>query len=141
LPCWFTGSLFLCLAPFIWGKVRDPSAGSLLSTCYDGLLIVFQFCSVVWLWMLLTGSGDELCGLLAAVFQAGTYHLLAVSPSAFPAFVYWKVTWRSAPHSSPYLCCTYSTLPLCCMFLVCYSVFFLLRGRESVFPWGYTGLS
>jgi hypothetical protein len=30
----------LCLAPFLWGKVRDPSAGSLLSLCCDGLLIV-----------------------------------------------------------------------------------------------------
>jgi hypothetical protein len=32
---------------FLWGKVRDPSAGSLLSVCYVGLLIVFQFCNVV----------------------------------------------------------------------------------------------
>jgi hypothetical protein len=36
--------LFLSLTPFLWGKVRDPSAGSLLLACYDGLLIVFQFC-------------------------------------------------------------------------------------------------
>jgi hypothetical protein len=47
LLCWFTEGLFLCLAPFIWGKVSDPSAGSLLSACCDGLLIVVQFCSVV----------------------------------------------------------------------------------------------
>jgi hypothetical protein len=45
LLCWFTGDLFLCLAPFLWGKVRDPSTSSLLSACCDGLLIVFQFCS------------------------------------------------------------------------------------------------
>jgi hypothetical protein len=73
--CWFTGGLFLCCAPSLWGKVRDPSAGSLVSACYAGLLIVFQFYKVVWLWLLLTGSGDELCGLLSALFQAVAYHL------------------------------------------------------------------
>jgi hypothetical protein len=35
--------------------------------------------------MLLTGSGDELCGLLPALFQAVAYHLPTVSPFAFPA--------------------------------------------------------
>jgi hypothetical protein len=44
LLCLFTGDLFLCLAPFLWGKFRDSSAASLLSVCYDGLLIVFQHC-------------------------------------------------------------------------------------------------
>jgi hypothetical protein len=38
--------LFLCLAPFLWGKVNDLSASPLLSACCEGLLIVFQFCSV-----------------------------------------------------------------------------------------------
>jgi hypothetical protein len=38
--------------------------------------------------MLLIGSGDELCGLLIAQFQAVAYHWLAVGPSAFPGFVY-----------------------------------------------------
>jgi hypothetical protein len=42
----FTGGLFHFLAPFLWGKVSDPSANPLLSVSYDGLLIVFQFCSV-----------------------------------------------------------------------------------------------
>jgi hypothetical protein len=60
---------------------------SLLSACCDDLLIIFQFCIFVCLWVLLTGSG-ELCGLLAALFQAAAYHPPAVSPSAFPAFVY-----------------------------------------------------
>jgi hypothetical protein len=45
--CWFTGGLFFCLVPFLWGKARDPSARPLLSACCDGLLIVFQFCSVI----------------------------------------------------------------------------------------------
>jgi hypothetical protein len=37
-----TGDLFLCLTPFLWGKVSDPSFGPLLSECCDGLLIIFQ---------------------------------------------------------------------------------------------------
>jgi hypothetical protein len=41
--CWFIGGLFLCLALFLCGKVSDPSAGSLLSACCDGLLFVFNF--------------------------------------------------------------------------------------------------
>jgi hypothetical protein len=38
--------------------------------------------------MLLTGSGDEVCGLLPALLQAVAYHLPAVGFSAFPGFVY-----------------------------------------------------
>jgi hypothetical protein len=38
--------------------------------------------------MLLTGLGDEPCGLLSAPFQAVAYHPPSVGPSAFPAFVY-----------------------------------------------------
>jgi hypothetical protein len=43
LLCLFTRGLFLCLTPFLWGKVSDLSAGPLLSVCCDGLLFVFQF--------------------------------------------------------------------------------------------------
>jgi hypothetical protein len=39
--------------------------------------------------MLLTGSGDDLCGLLPALFQAVAYHPPAVSSPAFPVFVYY----------------------------------------------------
>jgi hypothetical protein len=74
--------------PLSLGKVSDPSAGPLLSAYCDGLLIIFQFCSVVCLWMLLPGSGNEFCGLLSVLFQAAAYHPPAVSPSVFPAFVY-----------------------------------------------------
>jgi hypothetical protein len=35
------------LAPFLWDKASDLSASPLLSACCDGLLIIFQFCSVV----------------------------------------------------------------------------------------------
>jgi hypothetical protein len=81
--CWFTEGLFLCLAPFLWGKFSDPSAVCLLSVCCHVLLTVFQFCSVILLWMLLTGSGDDLCGPLPALFQAAAHHLPALCPSAF----------------------------------------------------------
>jgi hypothetical protein len=53
--------------------------------------------------MLLTDSGDELCGLLSALFQATSYHLPTVSLSVFPVFVYWKFTVRSASCSSSLL--------------------------------------
>jgi hypothetical protein len=42
----YWGLVFLP-CPFLWGKVSDPSAGPLLSACCDGLLIVFQVCSVI----------------------------------------------------------------------------------------------
>jgi hypothetical protein len=115
--CWFSGGLFICLTPFLWGKVSDPPADPLLSACCDGQLIVFKFCSVVWLWMLLTGSGDEFCGPLSALFHAADYHLPAVSPSAFLVFVYWKFLWRSAPCSPPFSGAL-TALPLLCCVLV-----------------------
>jgi hypothetical protein len=94
------------------------------------LLTIFQFCSVVWLWMLLTGSGDDLCGPLPALFLAAAYHWPAVSPSAFLAFVYWKFIQKSSPCPFPHLQCTYSTpLPLLCVtfqFLVYCSGYFCL---------------
>jgi hypothetical protein len=77
-----------CLTPFLWGKSSDLLASPLLLVCCDGLLIVFQFCLVVCLWMLLNDSVDELCVPLPALFQAMTYHQPSVDPSAFPAFVY-----------------------------------------------------
>jgi hypothetical protein len=145
--CWFTRGLFLCLSPFLWGKVRDPSASFLLSVCYAGLLIVFQFCSVVWLWMLLTGSGDELCGLLSILLQAVAYHLPTVGPSAFLIFVYWKFMQRSAPCTSPLLLCVLRPpCPLCSMFFFSFlfiiqGFFFFLQGRGgSVCSGGYAGL-
>jgi hypothetical protein len=120
--------MFLCFTPFLWGKVRDPSASSLLSACYAGLLTVFQFWNVVWLWMLLTGLGDELSGCLSALFQAAAYNLPTVGPSAFPVFAYWMFTWRSVPCSFSLLWCAQSILsPLLCVpfqFLVYYSFFY-----------------
>jgi hypothetical protein len=77
--------------------------------------------------MLLTGSGDELCGPRPALFQAVPYHLPTIGLSAFPFFVYYKFTWRSVSCSSPLLQCTYSTPPplLCCVFL--FSFLFIIQ--------------
>jgi hypothetical protein len=72
----FTGGLFLCLAPFLWGRVSALLAAPLLSACCDGSLFVFQFCGAVKILVLLTGSGDEFCDPLPALLQAMSYHLL-----------------------------------------------------------------
>jgi hypothetical protein len=125
---WFTGGLFLCLAPFLWGKVRDPSASSLLSALLWWFCWHFQFCSVLLLWMLFTGSGDELCGPLSALFYTVAYHLSPIGPPASPVFVYWKFPWRSAPcpcppspvclqHPAPSAACFFSVLCLLFSFL------------------------
>jgi hypothetical protein len=129
------------------GQGQRSSDGSLLSACYSGLLTVFQFCSVIWLWMLLAGSGDELCGLLSALFQSAAYHLPSIGPSSFPVFVYWTFPWRSAlcysppflvhlQHPVPCAACSFSVL--CLLFRV--FCFIFLRGQGSICPGGY-GLS
>jgi hypothetical protein len=56
--------------------------------CYDDLLFVFQFCGAVKFWMLLTGSGNELCDPLPALLQGVAYHAPALGLPAFPVFVY-----------------------------------------------------
>jgi hypothetical protein len=56
--------------------------------CYGSLLFVFQFCRAVWNWVVLTGSGDELCDLLPALLQGVAYHPPALSLPAYPVCVY-----------------------------------------------------
>jgi hypothetical protein len=56
--------------------------------CHDDLLLVFQFCRAVWFWVLLTGSGGELCDPLPALLQGVAYYLPALGIPAFPVFVY-----------------------------------------------------
>jgi hypothetical protein len=47
--------------------------------CYDGSLFVFQFCRAIWLWVLLTGSGDDLCDCYLPCFREWLItHLLLV---------------------------------------------------------------
>jgi hypothetical protein len=96
--------------------------------------------------MLLTGSGGDLCGPLTAPFQAAAYHLPSVGLSAFPAFVYCKFVWRSAPCPFPPLWCTQNTLPslLCVPFLL-FTFFFCrargqsVQGATLVYPNGGCG--
>jgi hypothetical protein len=77
--------------------------------------------------MLLIGSGDEFCGLLPALFQAVAYHWPAVGPSAFLAFVYWKLL--ASPLFSSVLSGTPSwKLCVSFQFLVYCSVFFYGEG-------------
>jgi hypothetical protein len=67
--------------------------------------------------------------LLPALFQAAACHLPAVSPSAFPAFVYLKFTQRSAPCHPPFSGALLATPSLCCVFV--FSSFFIVT-----FFWG-----
>jgi hypothetical protein len=78
--------------------------------------------------MWLTGPGDKLCGLLSALFHAAAYHPSAVSPSAFPGFVYSKFLLRSASCPAALLWCTQRTLHVPFQFLVYYSFFFFREG-------------
>jgi hypothetical protein len=81
--------------------------------CYYGSWFIFQFCGAVWLWLWLTGSGDELSDPLPAVPQGVTYHLLlaplyflsalsacvggiVVSIATFPMQFQWSFTFCCA---------------------------------------------
>jgi hypothetical protein len=133
--------------PFPWVKVSDLSAGLLLSACCHGLLIIFQFCSVVWLWVLFTSSGDKLCGPLPALFQAATYHPPIVTLLPF------QPLFSESSHGDqllafPLLRCTFSnsTSSAVCLFSVCCLLFgffvcFFFCWGGSVCPGGYAGLS
>jgi hypothetical protein len=78
-----TGSLFLCPTPFLC------SISPLCCQCVECSLFVFQFCRAVWLWVLLTGSGDELCDLLPALLWGVAYRQPTLHLPASPVFVYW----------------------------------------------------
>jgi hypothetical protein len=129
--CWFIEGLFLCLARFLWDKVRDPSTSSLLSACYAGLLIVFQFCYVVWLWMLLTGSGDELCGPYLPYFrqQLITHPLLALL--LFHSLFTESSSGDQLLAPPPFSGALRAPHPFCCMFL--FSSLFII---QVFFLWG-----
>jgi hypothetical protein len=53
---------------------------------YDGSMFVFQW--AVWLWVIFTGSQDELCDQLPALLWGIAYHPPALGLPAFPAFIY-----------------------------------------------------
>jgi hypothetical protein len=99
--------------------------------------------------MLLTGSGDDPCGPLSALFQAVAYHHPTVGLSAFPVFVYSKFAWRSAPFPFPLLWCAQSTMPplLCVLFSSSFIIQFFcvwggcqsVQGAMLVYPRGRCG--
>jgi hypothetical protein len=79
----FTGGLFLCFTPFLWGKVSDPSASSLLSVClFFDFMEPFDFgCS-----SLAQEMSFVVCYLPYFRQWLITYPLLALLP--FQPFVY-----------------------------------------------------
>jgi hypothetical protein len=91
--------------------------------------------------MLLTGSGDEFCGLLPTLLQTVAYHPPAVGLPTFPAvcllIVCMDVSCLPLPPSS-----ALSTfLPLCCVLV--FSSLFIVQfcGGGVSLPRGYAGLS
>jgi hypothetical protein len=76
---------------------------------------------VCWLFFNFTVSFDFGCCSLAqemslwtstcSISGRGNYYWTAVSPSAFPASVYWSFTWRLAPCPSPILLFAWCSAP------------------------------
>jgi hypothetical protein len=135
---WFSGGLFLLPHPLSLGQgqrsVSWLPAVSVLCWFAD----CFQFCSVVWLWMLLTGSGDELCDCYLPYFRQ---QLITCPLSAFLPFqsLFTESSHGTCP--SPLLQCAYSTLPpLLHVPCLLFSLVFCRVG-VSFCPGGYAGLS
>jgi hypothetical protein len=117
----------------------------LLSVCYDSSLFVFQFCEAVWLWMLLTDSGDELCDLLPALLWGMGYHPPTLHLRPFQFFLLLIVPAEISSLSSPFLQCTFS-LPTSSAVVLDYSsvhclLLFSLFGGGISLPRGYAGFS
>jgi hypothetical protein len=123
-----------------WGLISLPhplslgqaqcSVSPLCCQCYESSLLVVLFCEAVWLWVLLTGSGDDLCDLLPALL-----HGLAPLPSCLFSFclliVCTEINSLLLPLSLVYF--QHSWFLCCCarlQFTVCYSVF-LGRGQST----------
>jgi hypothetical protein len=89
--------------------------------------------------MLLTGSGDEFCGPLPALFQAVAYHPPAVSPSAFLVFVTDSLS-RDQLLAPPSLSGALTApCPFCCVFL--FSSLFYYSGFVCLFVFCRVGIS
>jgi hypothetical protein len=124
--CWFTGGLFLCLTSFLWGKVSDPSASSLLSECCDGLLIFFNFAV----------SFDFGCCSLAQEMSFVDHYLPYFRQQLFTcplcALLPFQSLFTESLHRDQLLALPPSSsdlsapCPLCCVFL--FSSLFIIQG-------------
>jgi hypothetical protein len=137
--CLFTGHFFLCLVPFLWGKVRYPSANSLLSVCYAGfdcfsILQHHLTLSVVhWLrrWALWTAIW-----LISGSILSATHYW----PFCLSSLCLLKVHIEISSCSFPLLLCTPSTLPpLCVPFQ--FLIYFIFWGPGVSLSRSYAGLS
>jgi hypothetical protein len=104
LSC-FGGGLLLCLftgisklGVYFFAPPPFSGAGSVfhllppLSMFDFSLQFVFQFCSIVWFRMLLSGSGDQLCDPLPSLLQGVAYRPPAVF-TAFPVLIFYLVIY------------------------------------------------
>jgi hypothetical protein len=102
--------------------------------------------------MLLTGSGNELCGQLPALFQAAAYHPPAVTLLPFQLLLTESLHGDQLLASPPFSSVISATLFLCCVlvlsslfivqdFLVFVFCFLFCRGWGSACLGGYAGLS
>jgi hypothetical protein len=141
LLCLFTEDLFLC--PF-------SGTGSVfcqLTPCYQCVVMAhclfFNFVKPFGFGCCNAGSGDELCVLLPALFQAVTYQCLLLDFLPFQC-LFTDDSQRSAPCHSPFLQCTHSfyfVLVFSLLFIVQLFFFFLFLVGGPVCPGGYAGLS
>jgi hypothetical protein len=143
-----TGGLFLCLAPFFWGKVSDPLAGPLLSACCDGLLIIFQFFSVI------NFGCCSLAQKMSFVDPYLPYFSQQLITCPLSALLTFQPLFTESSHgdqllaSPPFSSAFAASLFLCCvlvfssLFIVqVFFFFFFLQGMVSVCPGDYAGLS
>jgi hypothetical protein len=85
--------------------------------------------------MLLTGSGDELCGLLTALFQAVAYHCPLSALLPFQSLITESSCGVQLLAPPPFSSALRAPCPLCCMsfqLLLYYSVVFSVECAQSV---------
>jgi hypothetical protein len=142
--CLFTGGLFLCLTPFLWGQVSDLSARRLRSARCDGLLF-FSFAEPFWLWVLLTGSGVSYLPYFRQWLITHPYW-----PSCLPVFLTDSLHEHRLPDPTPFSSVLLEFPPPCyvLVFISLFILGFFLRGwggggggDGTVCPGGYADLS
>jgi hypothetical protein len=145
--CLITGGLFLCLTPFLCGKVSDLSAGPLLSACCDGLLIIFQFA------VLFDFGYCLLAQEMSFVYYYLPYFRQQLITHPLFAFLLFQPLFTESSHGAQFPApplffgALLATLSLYCVLVFCsllIVLFFVGGGREwglSVCPRGYASLT